>query len=90
MKLADLRPDDEVRITGTASSPAGRRFVSLVGVVAAVARPTPAEPDWYVKVWPHEEWEVNPDLTEREILDGKVWFPESGVEALELLRRDEE
>jgi hypothetical protein len=80
--LADLHPDDEVILTGTATSPP-RRYVNLHAVVATVS-PAPGSPSLAplagascplgspgsqgaVKVWPLDE-------------DGKVWFPWDQIE----------
>jgi hypothetical protein len=45
--LADLHPDDEIILTGTATSPP-RRYVNLHAVVATVSLDA-------VKVWPLDE-----------------------------------
>lgn len=77
--MADVRPDDTVRITGTASSPHGHRFVDLLAVVATVLN---ADGQRWLKVWPLEG-QPDPDGS------GKVWFPESGVESVEVIERAE-
>jgi hypothetical protein len=70
--LHTLAEDDDVEITGTASSPHGRRFEKLRATIATIARKDcPA-----LKVWPHDA-----SLVE----SGKVWFPIAAIEEIRKL-----
>jgi hypothetical protein len=69
--MSEVAELDDIRITGTASSPQ-KRYENLLGTVATV---TQDENGRWIKVWPTPE-----------IDGGKIWFNLADVESLEVIR----
>ena len=76
MRIEDVFKWDEISITGSAHSPE-KRYENLHCVVSTVDRS-----DLAIKVWPTGK--------DEDLDGGKIWFPFSGVESVELIYRDEE
>jgi hypothetical protein len=72
MQLETLQAWDEIILTGTASSPAGRRYVDLRCTVATVSK----EPAAAIKVWPEGGGDDEDG--------GKIWFELTAIESVRL------
>jgi len=67
----------EIELTGTASSPSGRRSVKLRGTVSTVTK------DGYSKVWPDDGQE---QVETRD--GGKIWFMLEKIESVTIISSD--
>lgn len=81
IQASEAKEWDRLKITGTASSPK-KRFVDFECMVSTVAKD-----DGSIKVWPMLD--KDPQLTEREQFEGKIWFKPSDIEKIELIDREE-
>lgn len=86
MKISELRPFDEIVISGKITSEGGHAVKDLGCVVATVSPPDEESVFWYVKVWPNGAESGKLPAGH----DGKLWFSEESVEEIRLVERDEE
>jgi hypothetical protein len=79
----EFREGDIIRVTGY-SGTCQCRLVAFVGMVATAQT---QDGVGAFKLWPEDKDESYGQLTERQKLDGKIWFDLATVELLEVIQK---